>query len=460
MFPLAKLVTLRAFLLTVACLLVTAVPGGADPKQKEPVGTTLYHRDPDHLWNRVHAALLMRVGPDGKTYGEDRLEPLLWAESKNLLEGKTAERAVAVLEAFLKEKGETLIDDPVKRAVLQRDLWLVSSWSAGGRLSAPLAKAIDRLALSPDQTARLPDNYAAAVASKKYADRFDPEKPERSYLPPDLFNPDGPWVCVGRTDGPTAPQHLEESGNNRFTNSVFLLFVKLPGGRDATLDYLRRLAAFDAPWALPNADEKSRGAFRFLPNPAVPQFPKGTEVALVRRALLLDSARRVVPSPLTESIQLRVMRTDTPVLTPALLDRLSPSSPAGLRRIAEQQAFFDFQLRRADLFTHEAGGLRDVSGERDFKTGFASHQWDEFGEQRSPASTGGPFPQRSQPFENNRASCAVCHQLPGVYGFNSLQDFRAGINRDGDQPKPYPLAAMKVDDVERAAIKWKGKLQK
>jgi hypothetical protein len=462
MFLQAKWVILPAFLLTVACLLVTAVPGSADPKEREPVGTTLYHRDRDHLWNRVHAALLMRVGPDGKTYGEDRLEPLLWAESKNLLEGKTAERAVAVLEEFLKEKGETLIDDPVKRAVLQRDLWMVSNWSASPSdagaprpLGAPLAKAIDRLALSPDQIARLPDNYAAAVAAKKYADRFDPEKPEQSYLPPDLFKPDGPWVCVGRTDGPTAPQHLEETGFNRFTNSVFLVFVKLPGGRDATLDYLKRLAAFDKPLALPNADEKSRGAYRFLPNPAVPQFPKGAEVALVRRALLLDSSRRVVPSPLTESIQLRVMRTDTPALTPELLDQLKAFSPAGLRRVAERQAFFDFQLRRADLFAEEAGGLRDVSGERDFKTGFASHQWDEFGERGSAASTGQPFPQRSQPFENNRASCAICHPLPGVYGFNSLQDFRAGIARDGDKLKPYSLAAMKVEEVEKAAIKRK-----
>src|SRR5262249_45276918 len=136
--------------------------------------------------------------------------------------------------------------------------------------------------------------------------------PERSYLPPDLFQPGGPWVCVGRTDGPTAPQHLNESGMNRFTNSVFLVFLKLPDGRDATLDYLKRLREFDKPLLLPNPDEKSRGAFRFLPNPAVPQFPKGAEVALVRRALLIDSSRRVVPGPLTESIQLRVMRTDTP----------------------------------------------------------------------------------------------------------------------------------------------------
>src|SRR5262249_27234982 len=158
-------------------------------------------------------------------YGTDRLEPLLWLESEYLLDDKSAKHAVAVLEEFIRKKGETLLDDLTKRAVLQRDLWLVFNWLAlarGGidgspprkRPGALLAKVIRRLALTPKQIAKLPDNYAAAVASKKNAGHFDPKKPERSYLPPDLFKSDGPWVPVGRTDGPTAPQHLNETGTN------------------------------------------------------------------------------------------------------------------------------------------------------------------------------------------------------------------------------------------------------
>jgi hypothetical protein len=129
-------------------------------------------------------------------------------------EGSQAERAVAALEGFLSEEAETRIGDPLKRAILQRDLWLAASWLAGRdspesrRTLELVARVIRRLALTSDQIARLPDNYAAAVASKEFSGSFDPEGRRGPYLPPELFQPDGPWVCVGRTDGRTAPAHL------------------------------------------------------------------------------------------------------------------------------------------------------------------------------------------------------------------------------------------------------------
>jgi hypothetical protein len=437
------------------------VPGSAgteEPKDKGPVGSALYVPDHDHLWNRAHSALLLRTGPDGRTYGQDRLEPLLWKESQHLLNGKSHERAVAVLEAWLRDNGESLIDNPVKRAVLQRDLWLIFNWLADNlddparkRLGGPLANAIHRLALSPDQIAKLPDNYVAAVVSKRFPDRFDPDKPDQAYLPRDLFKPDGPWVCVGRTTGRTAPLHLGES--NPFTNSAFLIFLKFSASREATLAFLKQLAAFDKPLYLPNTDEKTSRLLPNLPNPALPQWPRGTEVALVRRAMLIDSNGRVVASPLTESVQLRVMRTDTPAMTAKPVEEL-------YRGARDAQAFAEFQLRRTGLFAGEAGGLRDVSGERDFKTGFASHQWDEFENQ---TSTSAPFPERSQPFKNNRASCFGCHQYPGVYSFNSFHgDFPFTVRRELKEgrdgryvPESHSLAAMPVEEVERLAVKWR-----
>jgi hypothetical protein len=463
MSPRTQSISLAALALAAAGLLVPVSPGTAGPTGDEPVGTTIYHRDRGHLWNRVHAAFLIRVGPDGRAYGEDRLEPLCWAESTHLLTGQAGERCASVLEEFVRAKGESLIDDPVKRALLQRDLWLVLNWlatrdagthdQARKRLGALLAEVTRRLALSPNQIAQLPDNYAAAVASKRYAAAFDFDKPDRAYLPPDLFRPDGPWVCVGREGGPTAPAHLAEGGTNAFTNSAFLTFLRFPGGRDATLDFLKRLAAFDEPLYLPNPDPKTKGALPNLPNPALPQWPKGAEVALVRRALLIDSNGRVASAPLAESVQLRVMRADTPAMTAEAVGRLG-------RGAADAQAFAEFQLRRAELFAGEAGGLRDVSGDRDFKTGFQSHQWDEFGGQRS---TSAPFPERGQPFKHNRDSCLGCHQYPGVYGFNSFHgDFPFNVSRDlrgegrgGRVPRPHALAPMPVGQVERAAVKWK-----
>ena len=121
------------------------------------------------------------------------------------------------------------------------------------------------------------------------------------------------------------------------------------------------------------------------------------------------------------------------------------------------QAFAEFQLRRVDLFAKESSGLRDVSGERDFKTGFNSHPWDEFDQ---PPNKDRPFPEQAQPFVNNRASCVGCHSFPGVYGFNSIQAFAFGsivrvVKDDSREVKLHSLEAMTVEKVEKAAIKWK-----
>jgi hypothetical protein len=105
-----------------------ALSRSADSKPQPDSKRALYDSNPDHLWNRLHEALFVREGPDGLTYGRDHLEPLLWTGSKHLLEEKSNNRAVAVLEEFLKNHAEKLIKDPLKRAVLQRDLWLVFNW--------------------------------------------------------------------------------------------------------------------------------------------------------------------------------------------------------------------------------------------------------------------------------------------------------------------------------------------
>ena len=176
----------------------------------------VYHADPNHLWNRLHDALFVRVDGSGQEYGRDRFEPLLWRGSRHLLGGDSHLRLHSVLAEF-NRGGAALVQDPLERAMLQRDLWLVFSWleyshddfygfpgskatwRAGQEsLRQPLARAIASLAVTPRQLASLPDNYAAAVASHAFAERLDPRQPGRPYLPPDLFAADGPWICLGR----------------------------------------------------------------------------------------------------------------------------------------------------------------------------------------------------------------------------------------------------------------------
>ena len=267
----------------------------ADSPPKDSPISVIYDNNPNHLWNRLYAALVVRTGPDGKVYGDDRLEPLLWEQSLYLLRGKQAERAVTVLEEFVREKGEALVVDPVKRAILQRDLWLVANWLIGRskadseKLLRLIAQVVSRLALTPEQIVRLPDNYAMAVASKKFAAEFDQDKPERAYLPTNLFHRDGPWICVGRTDGRTAPAHLggplhllPNSEKNPFTNSTFLVFLKLPAGREAGLAFLKQLARQPKPIFLVMTGEDGRATS--APNRDLPALPVGSELALVRRA--------------------------------------------------------------------------------------------------------------------------------------------------------------------------------
>lgn len=391
------------FAMSAIMVLINATATVAQAGDVKSAAPAIYHADPAHLWNRLHAALLVRVGPDGIAYGQDRLEPLMWAESKHLLEHDSHERAMAVLQEFTKTHGEKLIDAPLKRAVLQRDLWLIfntledhhrdfaepkltpeEASRARERLQIALADVIRRVALSPEAIRSLPDNYEAAVASGLFAKSGDPQKPIQPFLPADLFAPDGPWVCVGRTDGRTAPQHLRDE--NPFSNSVFLVLIRLPAGRAGGIDYLKRR----------------------------PAFPQGTELALVRQAMLIDTSARIVPSKLTESVQLRVIQS--PELT------------------------VEFRLSRAQLFADKAGGMRASSEEeRDFKTGFSAKMWDEF-EHRYAFDPVRGFPDSGL---HLMKLCSTCHT-------SRFHEFRSG-----NGVTIYPIAETPASQVAGAAIRWK-----
>ena len=77
---------------------------------------TLYDRDPNHLWNRLYRALYQRVTSDGKEYGYDELDPLLWWQTKYLLINPANRQAVAVLDEFLSTHGERVINDLAARS--------------------------------------------------------------------------------------------------------------------------------------------------------------------------------------------------------------------------------------------------------------------------------------------------------------------------------------------------------
>src|ERR671919_61545 len=88
-------------------------------------GWAVYDPDPDHLWNRVFRQFFRRTTKDGKEYGSDELDPLLWFDTTYLLNGNSHQQALLVLDEFLTTNAENLVRDPLKRAMFQRDMWAV-----------------------------------------------------------------------------------------------------------------------------------------------------------------------------------------------------------------------------------------------------------------------------------------------------------------------------------------------
>ncbi|MDX6386074.1 MAG: hypothetical protein QOK48_3647, partial [Blastocatellia bacterium] len=204
---------------------------------------TLYDPNPNHLWNRLYRALYQRVTKDGKEYGYDELDPLLWYQTTYLLKDPACHQVTALLDEFLSTHGERLISDPMKRALLQRDIWAIFDWTTQvsiesrdkENLQLRLVEAMKRLALSPDEIKRLPDTYHQATASKSFASTYDPNHPEQSFLPPDLFAANGPWVQLAGQGGDTIARGHTDAFSGR---SVFRIFMRLPEGRAETVAYL------------------------------------------------------------------------------------------------------------------------------------------------------------------------------------------------------------------------------
>ncbi len=157
------------------CVLLTGLGlrgGDSERALSDSTEWRLYDRNPDHVWNRLYRSFYGRAAADGREYGYDELDPLLWDSTKRHLSGESHDRAIRVLDEFLRIHAERLIPDPLKRAILQRDLWAVFDWAAGApepkSLQVKLAQVIRRLALSDNEIRSLPDNYRYAGTARGF----------------------------------------------------------------------------------------------------------------------------------------------------------------------------------------------------------------------------------------------------------------------------------------------------
>src|SRR5262245_3888911 len=87
-----------SLLMAIAVLVTPRITASQDSAAER----LIFGSDPEHLWNRLHEALFVRTGPDGRLYGTDRLEPLIWLETKFLFQGESHERLVKLLDEFVR----------------------------------------------------------------------------------------------------------------------------------------------------------------------------------------------------------------------------------------------------------------------------------------------------------------------------------------------------------------------
>jgi hypothetical protein len=408
----------------------------------------LYDKDPNHLWNRLFAVLYIRPGenpPPGQARriegGDAYLDPLLWPETARFTADRAVlEKTIRLLDEFLEQKGADLITDPLKRAIFQHDLWAVYDRVARqrprtglatlhGEMLRKMAQVIRAVALSKEEIAALPDNYALALKSGHFAAEhgFDPRI---DYLPADL--PTGPgnsttgdWVEI-TYPGHVPPYHTHDFGGR----SYFRIFYRFPAGRQAVLDYLKYVADEgvdkDHPEAARRAVLKSKG---------LRQIPAGTQLALLRQMVVLDKNLEPVPTSIVQELRMRIFKN--------VEGKEDPATTSG-----EGVNIYFYELKRALAFDGlRKGGLeRQPNNLKVYRPLF--HFNEDWGRARG---------REGLAFLPVATHCIACHgHKPGgnvgVYSIHSIHAAfsLAGATRNGPPGIATPMTKEAPTQAQRA----------
>ena len=324
---------------------------------------------------RVHDALFLRTGIDGKSYGAAELDPLLFPASRWPL-AVPSEQALLEALAALHEAGASG-QTPRARTLLQRDLRAAFDWVFDHDPHSPLAAALAR---------GMRD--VAPASDELRALRTDPAGVEG--LPAGVLDASQGWVPLADALGRTiTPGHETRFGER----SRFEVLLRLPGGREPTLAWLERLRALPDPLT-GAADERHFRA-------DLPLLPPQTEVALVRRALAISAQGELLASDLVESVQLRRFLVEDP----------SGSSERPSCDLSKAQQVAEFRIDRSG-----AHALRVLGPEQYDFNDFGKHGED-------------PFEGDAQSWswlKPGSVSCGACHAQPGIYSVNSFTRMTSG----------------------------------
>jgi hypothetical protein len=226
----------------------------------------------------------------------------------------------AILDEFLTRHGEDRAPGALRRALPLNDVWAAFDLATGPEAGADgtslrrrLARVIGRLHMQSSQIADLPDNYAQAVKSGAFAADFDPGRPDRAFLPPDLLDTDGQWVEIGEDGlGPVTPFHLDMlSGRSVFRVFIHCRVVAKPHSRISSRSICIRHPGAFKPADIATRTSPRQSKERWDPlrlDLATPQLPQGTIVALVRQMMVINDELKPSPTSVTQKVKFRVFK--------------------------------------------------------------------------------------------------------------------------------------------------------
>lgn len=364
-------------------------------------------------YDTLYDVIMVRT-PETDYTDADPVSPLLWKESRYLLLDGTLTRLLPSLAEFNGLSRDQIKAYPtLNRAILQHHLWTVFDWTTQPGLSTgddarvlpsklrkmqtDLAVAIEKLALSDAEIQSLPNPLIATAATENFSTKYNADESKQPFLPRDILEDQGPWVCLSKVDHSVpAIVHTESVA----ARSAFQVLMRLPEGRAAALRYIAELGALRTPWIrgkqpqytlIPEAP--SLRDLDYHDNPLTPQFPVGTQFALVEQALLINDSGKLTLSPLVRRVQLRVY------LNVELDARRN--NPA----IGPSQAFSEFVLQPREMMQGNVP-MRPIAAEEIYHSMiFRSDDPIE----NPPSSTNGPRLQ----------SCNTCHAGAGIHSVNS-----------------------------------------
>ncbi len=413
----------------------------------------LFDADPQQLWNRLFAAVAIRQSnlPSKRggtamprVEGGDTIEFLAWPGTTYWDEPATVAPLEGLLDQFLDQHGEQLSTDPLRRVMLQRDLWAAFDFLIGQnivrrgdlqvrqrrtQLCRRLALVMQALALPAETLAKLPDNYALAVQSGRFSPthEFDPR---RDYLPPRILSDAEEWQELDFYQ-----PKLSEDIERRFVflhtyafrgRSYFRVFYRFPEGRRQLEDYLQQVDAVGIDWRASG----QHGSMTLKSD--APQIPAGTEVALLQFLIALDPNLKPVPTSLVESVRVIVHK--------GVDGKRDPTTNTGLGMNVAK-----YTLKRRLAFDGmKFGGLhREPDDLPVYRLLFESEN----------AGDWGP---RGRFFEL-AAECRSCHAGNGQSGVHSIPSLvnSGGIHSGAQLGVVHTLAAGTPSPHPARTVKWK-----